>query len=189
MDTCWMWTKLGFTAEITVVKFSYTQLLYYIIYSYCICVNNLSFKKHWEIVRKHFPLRSILRHWNFICKLPILKTYFLIMVIALCAYIFGNSYLCNFQTTTLFLMQMETCIHINAAMFLQIGQSCWWCMAGICNVHSDEHICDVETLDTGIGCQGCIQSSVHAKDQEKTCSINPPQLLIIVSNLVRSISS
>lgn len=103
------------------------------------------------MLRKHLLLRNILRHWDFIWKLPILKCNFLIMVSALyfCAYIFGNSYLCDFQTSTLPMMQMETCTHINAAMFLQTGQSWWWCMAGICSIHTDEHVCDTESLDTG----------------------------------------
>lgn len=47
------------------------------------------------------------------------------------------------------MMQMETCMHINAAMFLQTGQSCWGCMAGISSIRTDEHMCDVESLDTG----------------------------------------
>lgn len=102
-------------------------------------------------MRKHFLLRNILRDWNFIWKLHILKCYFLIMVSALyfCAYIFGNSHLCNFQTSTLLMMQMETCMHINASMFLQTGQSCWWCMAGICSIHIHEHVYDTESLDAG----------------------------------------
>lgn len=48
-----------------------------------------------------------------------------------------------------FMRQMETCMHINAAMFLQIGQSGWWCMAGICSILTDEDVCYVEPLDTG----------------------------------------
>lgn len=31
----------------------------------------------------------------------------------------------------------ETCVQMNAGMFLQTGQSCWWCMARIRSICID----------------------------------------------------
>lgn len=74
-------------------------------------------------------------------------------------------------------------MHTNAAMFLQTGQSCWWCVAGICSIHIDEHVCDTESLDTGDRLSSLYSKQRGCKNQEKN------KLSITVSNLVCSIST